>query len=218
MHFSKLLPLIFGSLVSSLLFVSCKKESTDVYPDFENADTAFPGRYMPYYPNSWWKYVDRSGDTVVKRSSSSYMRHELITREGDHDYHYAVISPVYEGELFLGYQKVIPDGIYANLQTIFMETLGTTYIVEEYGYRSGPPVIYWQYDFTPSLSLSVNSVLYTNVVKVQSSYHNYQSPVKIWIDYYAPDVGLIESTHDFPNDTLGFVKILTLIDYEIGPH
>lgn len=60
------------------LSVSCHKTHTDPAssenPITTKIDTIKPSEYLSTYPGSWWKYIDKKGDTIIYKTSDSYQK------------------------------------------------------------------------------------------------------------------------------------------------
>ncbi len=58
-----------------MLFACTKKQGGIERPPYHRPDTIKPKDYFPVYPGSFWKYLNKDGDTVRHFTESTYKKH-----------------------------------------------------------------------------------------------------------------------------------------------
>ncbi len=184
--------------------VSCKKETTYT--------TIYPLPYLPVYPGSFWRYLNKNNDTIIQSTDSEYKLHhyacEYSTSENTiwTDYVYV---PYWNGNPIYGYSTPYESNHYYSAN-----------ISNQVGFLSNTLEQSWGTYFDPHIgsakrtvknidtSLNVNSSIYLHVIKVRETYRstNLYFPKDEWLEdnYYAKDVGLVLRQNS--NDTLSLIS------------
>jgi hypothetical protein len=191
--------------IFTVLF-SCKKDDID-------RNVIYPGPYFPVYPNSYWKYVQKDGDTITKSTSSDYLPDSFISEEYN----------VYTEDAYVPFWNGIP--IYGYCTPVFVNANDKgrvlTPLLRD---KAGFEWITWQsindsiIEFVSAMDtvLTVKGTLYQNVIVVEkNSWSDHQLSNIYSYRFYARDIGLIKEIdlNISNNDTLRFSD---LIEYHIG--
>lgn len=189
-----------------VFFLSCKKEKQ------EAIQTIYPLPYLPVYPGSKWIYLNEVGDTVIQSTAPEYQLHQYNSNHiGGYMTDYVYV-PFWNGNPVYGYSTPI-DNVSAAFIHNGLTQIG--YLSEKKGEQW---TTYWsQYGNSFRVvenidtSLTVNSIIYYNVIKVCNYGHYPGGPGPVLlttVSYYAKNIGLIKE--DYSN------KHIDLISYYIN--
>ncbi|MFN8208711.1 MAG: PKD domain-containing protein [Bacteroidales bacterium] len=186
-------------------------------PETKQYDTIFPLPYFPAYPDSWWKYVNHQGDTVIHTTSPGYnlyLGYHPVYSPYDTSGFYA---PVYDGHFVnrykLHYDQVSYHG--GSWKTLFPEEVSKGLMfLENYIW---PSTYYSGQIESVDTTVVVQSVSYDSVIVV----YEYLGPclgcLPYGRTYYAKNTGIIKSVRWAQiNDSI--ISSEELIDFRIGNH
>jgi hypothetical protein len=170
----------------SLALLSCKKETS--------YSTMYPLSYLPVYPGSYWKYINKNGDTVVQTTDAEYKLDSYVysVYQQTDIMTVPVYVPVWNGHPVYGYSTPVYNAYYrrTSLVAYLSEVQGQSWGVDNdphFGSVSRQVV-------NTDTSLTLNAVTYSHIIKVTDSVH-YTNPYisTSWASdaYYAKDIGLV---------------------------
>lgn len=169
---------------------SCRKETP--YVADPSPDTLFPKPYLPIYPGSWWTYVYPYDNATFTDNAEGYVLDELHYGQYHSQKYYV---PKWRGCSFFGYTFLNASAS----QIATSELMEEQWVQWVYVPNSGGDPRYNSYTIyrevdSIGITHAVNSVIYTDVIKVHERYDpSGTNPIAYhYYYYYAKDVGLIE--------------------------
>lgn len=190
---------------------SCKKEETPV-PQYTILK---PKPYLPAYPGSWWKYVQKNGDSLSWTTSSHYLSHHYT--QADFTTSPSVAVPYLNGEPLYEYDRIVnpPGVLYSQRWPILSETIGFQFERDKYDVTVADSLRDKVSVLGKIPNLLLNGVTYDTVL-VQKSFSwslNGQqtiAPVST-SEYFAKNIGLVfkVKVDTTSNDTFYSQKIVS---------
>jgi len=185
---------IYLSLILTIFFISCKKESSLRLPIIIE-----PSPYYPAYPGSYWLYYSNySNDTVIVQIEPNYKLHSYKSHYNNNMPTDSVLVPFINSTPIYGYS--IPEQPYnynsASLYSgyilkPFLDTVLGVFYRETTHYHGANNVK----EVTQILdTMTVRGNIYQNVIEVTtSSYDNNQALLYRTKTYYVKNIGRIKS-------------------------
>jgi hypothetical protein len=176
-----------------LLILSCEKENQkEIIPDIPEYDTVAFGDYFPVYPNSYWIYLNKSGDTIIHKTDSIYtlwsnynpvnnpydtVKYYVTKYDGKavNKYSIYVGSDSYHES---GWESILPDELYKG--NLFQE----------------------RYDWPNTYYSGVIQTIDTTIM----IHSNYYDSVVIVMEYCGPSPGILPYGKTFYAKKIGIIK------------
>lgn len=189
---------------------SCRKELP--FEQHTPPDTLFPRPYLPIYPGSWWTYRNASDSTTFTEYAGGYVLDRMSYNEYNSQEYYV---PLWRGRTYFGYGFYNEGG--AGCFTKELDPFSGTgsWLYEP---NPGDPRFsywnVWRKTDSTGLTLTIDSVIYTDVIKVVEYEISSGSTAQwdVFDYYYAKDVGLIR----VDKVTIGLEPKYYLIDHFIN--
>lgn len=217
-------------MAAILIFAACKKNSEPMAPIESNTmliyrdlevevlnqsgytylfDTIRPNKYYPAFPGSWWRYLNESGDTVIREVSENYMKDSL----GGWNYYYISWVPFINGIGIWGnyYNCCILSNGDSGLSKLFIasDTVNVSWLSGSIS--PGPNYKTYTKQLAFDTSIFIGELVYDSVIVVES---HTEYGVNNWTRiYYCKNIGIIKKESIDPD---GEYHERNLIDYFIN--
>lgn len=161
---------------------------------FTGWDTIHPGCYIPAWPGSYWTYVDLNGTETTVVAGDWHLLSNYHPYSAPDDTSHCCWIPTYDGRLLKGYLQSYGNGMPGPNQSLWKELLPDPVVdgAHWWSHTDAPEVHYYGDILTVDSTVTVNGIVYDNVV-VASIHYELFPPNSGYrtLYFYACDVGLI---------------------------
>jgi hypothetical protein len=209
-------------LVLTLTVAACTKDKDlspapveqPAQPNYETTKPSSP--YFPVFPGSWWKYINKEGDTVKYYVESTYRQDTYSVYDYSNPQRAKAVTAYVPFYVENGNAGIAIWGNKQHIWNINMYSAPLFTIIDEAvpvggtweTYPSRNHIMYASQVLAKDTILTVNGQTYEHVIRVSywSTWNGLNSPVGEVSDYFAKDVGKIRIE----------AQGLSLVDYFIN--